>query len=93
MDGQLCYQADVESRLDEVEDKKKKVVDKKKIVTEGLVFWLDYNENRMVEVSKEKFSIILKKDGHDNAIIHIGTMGKSNLSSFAPKVPWYVLCW
>ena len=93
MDGQLCYQADVESLLDEVEDKTKKVVDKKKIVTEGLVFFLDYNENRMVEVGKEKFSTTSKKDSHDNVIILIGTIGKSNLSSFVPKVPWYVLCW
>ena len=72
VDGQLCYQADVESRLDEVEDKKKNVVDKKKIVTEGLVFWLDYNENRMVEeVGKQK-------DGHEDAVIHIGTIGKNH---------------
>ena len=71
MDGQLCYQADLESLRDEVEDKKATVVDKKKVVTEGLVFWLDYNENRMVEEGGKQ------KDGHEDAVIHIGTIGKN----------------
>ena len=73
MDGQLCYQADVESLL---EDNKTKVVDKKKIVTEGLVFWLDYNENRMVEEVGEQSSTLGIKDKYENVIMYIGTIGK-----------------
>ena len=73
VDGQLCYQADVESLL---EDNKTKVVDKKKIVTEGLVFWLDYNENRMVEEVGEQSSTLGIKDKYENVIMYIGTIGK-----------------
>ena len=43
VDGQLCYKADV--------NKFRNKVDKKKIATEGFVFILDYNDNRMVEVA------------------------------------------
>ena len=69
VDGQLCYQADVEKFRD-------KVKDKKKAVTEGLVFWLDYNENRMVEVGREQSSANFIKDSHEDVILHIGTIGK-----------------
>ena len=68
MDGQLCYQADVEKL------NKTKVVDKKKAVTEGLVFVLDYNENRMVKVGGEQYSSTKNKEDH---ILYIGTIGKS----------------
>ena len=72
VDGQLCYQADVEKRLREEEERlnktKDEVVDKKKIVDEGLVFVLDYNKNRMVEVGM--------KDRHKDVILYIGTIGK-----------------
>ena len=67
MDGQLCYQADVESLLDE--DNKTKVVDnvdREKFVTKGLFFVLDYNENRMVDVGSHE----------DDGVILIGTIGK-----------------
>ena len=74
MDGQLCYKADVESLL---EDNKTKVVDKKKMVTEGLVFWLDYNENRMVEEVGEQSSDLGIKDKYENVIMYIGTIGKN----------------
>ena len=67
VDGQLCYQADVDRFRD-------KVKDKKKAVTEGLVFVLDYNENRMVEVGGEQYSSTKKKEDH---ILYIGTIGKS----------------
>ena len=70
MDGQLCYQADVEKRLREEEERLNKtrdeVVDKRKAVTEGLVFVLDYNENRMVDVGSYE----------DDSVILIGTIGK-----------------
>ena len=70
MDGQLCYQADVESLNDTY-------LDKKKAVTEGLMFLLDYNENRMVEVRGEQSSATLKKDSHEDFILYIGTIGKN----------------
>ena len=69
MDGQLCYQADVDRFRDKVEDKKK-------VVTEGLVFWLDYNENRMVEEVGEQSSDLGIKDKYENVIMYIGTIGK-----------------
>ena len=67
MDGQLCYQADVDRLLDE--DNKTKVVEKvdmEKFVTKGLFFVLDYNENRMVDVGSYE----------DDGVILIGTIGK-----------------
>ena len=67
VDGQLCYQADVDRFRD-------KVKDKRKAVTEGLVFLLDYNENRMVEVRGKQYSSTKKKEDH---ILYIGTIGKS----------------
>ena len=78
MDGQLCYEADVEKRLREEEERLNKtrdeVVDKRKAVTEGLVFVLDYNENRMVDVGGMEYSSTKKKEDH---ILYIGTIGKS----------------
>ena len=70
MDGQLCYQADVDKFRD-------KVVDEKKVVTEGLVLMLDYNENRMVEEVREQSSALGIKDKHENIIMYIGTIGKN----------------
>ena len=74
LDGQLCYQADV--------NKLREKVDKKKMVTEGLVFLLDYNENRMVEVEheedmKDDSFLLGKKEGQENALIYIETVGKN----------------
>ena len=69
MDGQLCYKAD----LDRLRDK----VDKKKMVEEGFVFMLDYNEDRMVEVvgaeDNNGYSSFLRED----AMIHVQTVGKT----------------
>ena len=58
VDGQLCYQADVDRFRDKV--------DMEKIVTKGLFFVLDYNENRMVDVGSYE----------DDGVILIGTIGK-----------------
>ena len=76
LDGQLCYQADV--------DKLREKVDKKKMVTEGLVFLLDYNENRMVEVGGKQYSSTKKKRDH---ILYIGTIGKSLGESHKLSIP------
>ena len=65
MDGQLCYKADMNMFRDEV--------DKTKYATEGFVFFLDNNENRMVEVGEE----LKKKERSDESIIYIETVGKS----------------
>ena len=68
VDGQLCYQAD----FDKLRDK----VDNKKMVTEGFVFLLDYNEDRMVEegnVNNVDFSSIEKKE----AFLSVETIGEN----------------
>ena len=73
MDGRLCYQADV--------NKFRNKVDRKKMVTEGLVFVLDYNENRMVNLGEKKNikknRILLgKKERGDDAMIYVEAIGK-----------------
>ena len=74
LDGQLCYQADLNSIRDQV--------DKKMMVTKGFVFLLDYNENRNVrenydENMKERSLPLDKKEGHEDAMIYIETLGKN----------------
>ena len=76
-DGQLCYQAD----LNRIKDQ----VDKKMMVTKGFVFLLDYNENRDVkenydEDMKDRSLPLDKKEGHEDALIYIETVGKNNNS-------------
>ena len=78
MDGQLCYQADVDRLRDNV-------VDKKKIVSEGLVFLLDYNENRMVQQS---FSSRKKKVHNDHAV-YFGTVGKGSFYKYENDIHRY----
>ena len=71
LDGQLCYQADL--------DRFRNMVDKKKIATEGFVFLLDYNENRMLNEGYDK------DNGEDSfrnnekeAMIYVQTIGENN---------------
>ena len=66
LDGQLCYQADL--------DRFRNMVDKKKIATEGFVFLLDYNENRMLENGD---SFLLQKNEKE-AMIYVQTIGENN---------------
>ena len=74
VEGQLCYQADLDRVRDEVE--------REKIVSEGFVFLMDYNEDRMVEVSgmdqnmEEGSSLLGKKKSHEDAMIYVETVGK-----------------
>ena len=73
LDGQLCYQADV--------DKFSDLVDKKKMVTEGFVFLLDYNEDRMVNEGLENrvdkdLSFIERKEDND-VMIYADTIGEN----------------
>ena len=73
LDGQLCYQADLNRIRDQV--------DKKRMVTEGFVFHLDYNENRMVEAGmdmdiKEDSVLLGKRKGYEDAMIYIETVGE-----------------
>ena len=75
LDGQLCYKADLNSIRDQV--------DKKMMVTEGFVFLLDYNENRVVEESDDEdlmegSTLLSKKEGHKDAMIYVETVGKKN---------------
>ena len=72
LDGQLCYQADV--------DKFSDLVDKKKMVTEGFVFLLDYNEDRMVNEGLENradkdLSSFGRKEDKD-VMIYADTIGE-----------------
>ena len=87
LDGQLCYQADL--------DRFRNMVDKKKIATEGFVFLLDYNENRMLNEGYDK------DNGEDSfrnnekeAMIYVQTIGENNKLSKpqtlqkAPQLLW-----
>ena len=66
VEGHLCYKADLDRFKDEVE--------REKIVSEGFVFLMDYNEDRMVTVGgidKEK------DEGNKDATILVETVGKN----------------
>ena len=58
-------------------------VEKRKIVSEGLVLLLDYNEDRMVEVGggnqnkQESSSLLAKKKGHEDVVIYVETVGEN----------------
>ena len=67
LDGQLCYQADL--------DRFRNMVDKKEIATEGFVFLLDYNENRMLDNGEDNF--LLQKNEKE-AMIYVQTIGENN---------------
>ena len=73
LDGELCYQAD----LNRIKDQ----VDKKMMVTEGFVFLLDYNEYWNVkenddEELMEGSKLLSKKEGREDALIYVETIGK-----------------
>ena len=68
LDGQLCYQADL--------DRFRNMVDKKKIATEGFVFLLDYNENRMLGNAEPQDSFLLQKNEKE-AMIYVQTIGEN----------------
>ena len=65
--GQLCYQAD----LNTVRER----VDRKKAATEGFVFLLDYNLDRVGGMSKADME-------RDQARIYIETLGKKFLKAY-----------
>ena len=75
--GQLCYQVDTNKLTDQV--------DLKKLMTQGLIFLLDYNENRQgQDLSRENDNIVVEEDlgemrDQDNsrkeAMIYIETLG------------------
>ena len=72
LDGQLCYQADL--------DRFRNKVEKKKIATEGFLFLLDYNENRMLDEVYDEDNgedSSLRKNEKD-AMIYVETMGENN---------------
>ena len=66
VEGQLCYQADVDRFRDEVE--------REKIVSEGFVFLLDYNEDRMGTVGVVEEDM---EEGNADAMIYVETVGKN----------------
>ena len=87
LDGQLCYQADL--------DRFRNKVEKKKIATEGFLFLLDYNENRMLDEVYDEDNgedSSLRKNEKD-AMIYVETMGENNKLSKPQtlrKAPNYV---
>ena len=66
VEGHLCYQADLDRFRDEVE--------REKIVSEGFVFLLDYNEDRMVTVGAEEEDM---EEGNADAKIFVETVGEN----------------
>ena len=77
LDGQLCYLLDA----NELRNK----VDKKKMTSQGIVFLLDYNVDRMVKDEGDDLptienSKLLEVDNNNtkDAIIYIETLGKNN---------------
>ena len=55
------------------------MVDKKKIATEGFVFLLDYNENRMLNEGYDKDNGEDSfRDNEKEALIYVQTIGKNN---------------
>ena len=74
VDGQICYQADV--------DRFRHEVDSKQIMSEGFVFLMDYNKNRMVESGgmnqniQEGYQPLGKKEVTADAMIYVETVGK-----------------
>ena len=74
LEGQLCYQADLNALMDRV--------DRENIAAEGFMFLLDYNLDRMVDIggseknSDEELSILAKEAmQNDQAMIYIETLG------------------
>ena len=78
LDGQLCYQLDA----NELRNK----VDKKKMTSQGIVFLLDYNVDRMVKDEGDNLPTMddasLLDDDNENsmdAMIYIETLGNNNV--------------
>ena len=78
LDGELCYQADVNVLSDRV--------DRNKIASEGFVFLLDYNSDRMASVQQgdektgDEAPMFEKDHGNrDQAMIYIETLGINDL--------------
>ena len=77
IEGQLCYQVDVNQFMNQI--------DRKKLMSHGLVFMMDYNNNRMgphinSEWDKDMIYDVLdeeqNKNSKDEALIFIETIGK-----------------
>ena len=78
VDGQICYQADVDVALDKIRD----LVDKRKIATDGFVMLLDYNENRRVDLGtdmdiREETPPLGKRVKDKDIKLYIETVGKN----------------
>ena len=77
LEGQLCYQADVNSLRGKV--------DRNEMVTEGFTFMLDYNKARMVDSGRDAFSTSKElgllthaksSEATEEALIYVETLGK-----------------
>ena len=88
--GRLCYQVDVNEFKDEV--------DSDKLRTHGLVFMMDYNEERIgldtnieiqTAVSKDFVDMREKDMKKEEAMIYIETLGKQNYVTNALYFPPY----
>ena len=79
LEGRLCYQVDVNEFKDEV--------DSEKLRTHGLVFMMDYNEDRIglntntdleASVYKDFVDMLEKDKNKEEAMIYIETLGMQN---------------
>ena len=77
LEGQLCYQVDVNQFMNQI--------DRKKLMSHGLVFMMDYNSNRMgphrdtqwdTDMEYEAFDEEEHEDSKHDAIIYVETIGK-----------------
>ena len=77
LEGQLCYQVDVNQFMNQI--------DRKKLMSHGLVFMMDYNSNWMgplrntqwdTDMEYEVFDEEENEDSNHDAIIYVKTIGK-----------------
>ena len=78
LEGELCYQADVNNLREET--------DKEKIVTEGFMFMLDYNEDKNVE--EEEVKDVDKERKSDEQLMDSEILGEmyGNDGDLAPLI-------
>ena len=78
LEGRICYQVDVNEFMNQV--------DSKKLMTHGLIFMMDYNEDRLgldtnndeTSVDKDYGDMQKKDDKKEKAMIYIETLGMHN---------------
>ena len=79
LNDRLCFQVDVNEFTDQI--------DKQKAMKKGLIFFMDYNEDRMITergndiqaaLTNDLYDVQKKVDRKEDALIYIETIGKTN---------------